>query len=220
MPADDAGRSPTAEPTGVAAFDFDGTLVRRDSFLGFLRLVGGSRRVNLALARSWTAVTRAGTDPSWRDVVKASLIRAVLAGQDAAELTELAERYARAVAGLLTAPMKDLVGRHAAAGHRVVIVSASPELYLIPAGRLISADHVIGTRLEVGPDGRLTGRMEGANCRGLEKARRLTAWMTGEGFEDLPLWAYGDSAGDRQMLEMAGFATRVRRGRPPPGAGP
>lgn len=203
-------------PSGVAAFDFDGTLVRRDSFVGFLRHLGGARAVNAAFARSWRAVAGASSDPSWRDVVKSNLVKGVLAGRTLEEVRAAALEYSATVAAQVTPSMRQLLSRHSVAGHRTVIVSASLELYLQPVAALLGIDEAIGTRLDVGEDGRLTGRLEGANCRGAEKSRRLTQWMTEGGLdpERVPLWAYGDSAGDRQMLELARYATRVRRGRP------
>src|SRR3954464_11542908 len=38
-------------------------------------------------------------------------------------------------------------------------------------------------------------RLDGANCRGEEKARRLSAWLAAEGLTSADLWAYGDSSG-------------------------
>lgn len=211
-----AGPTHEPRPSGVAAFDFDGTLVRRDSFVGFLRLVGGTRAVNAAFARSWRAVAAAPSDPSWRDVVKANLVKGVLAGRDFEEVRKAALSYSATVAGQVTPSMRDLVSRHAAAGHLTVIVSASLELYLAPAADRLGFDGAIGTGLDVDEHGRLTGRLEGSNCRGVEKSRRLTQWMEDRGIDPdrVPVWAYGDSAGDRQMLELARYATRVRRGQP------
>ncbi|MHB1444138.1 MAG: HAD-IB family hydrolase [Acidimicrobiales bacterium] len=201
--------------SGVAAFDFDGTLVPKDSFVGFLRKIGGPRAVNSAFARSWRAMARRPA-PGWRDAVKSELVRSVLTGREAAEVEVAANEYAREVAGMVSDPMRALLSRHREAGHATVIVSASLEIYLDPAASILGIDDVLGTRLESGPDGRLTGRLLGANCRGVEKARRLSEWMAGrEMTPDLvPVWAYGDSAGDKEMLQLARFATKVRRARP------
>ena len=48
--------------------------------------------------------------------------------------------------------------------------------------------------------------MEGLNILGPEKARRLKKLLTSESVE---LWAYGNSSGDREMLEMADHAEMV-----------
>ena len=92
-------------------------------------------------------------------------------------------------------------------------MSASPELYVTPIGRRLGFDTVLATRLEVDADGRLTGRLLGPNCRGPEKVMRLREWR-GEGLA--LAYAYGDSSGDREMLDLAMTAVRVGR-RPKPG---
>jgi phosphatidylglycerophosphatase C len=102
---------------------------------------------------------------------------------------------------------------HRRAGHRLVIVSASPTIYLETAGRLLGVDAVLATELEVDGNGRLTGRLSRPNCRGAEKALRLQAWLESAGRapsgRPRELWAYGDSAGDGEMLALADVAVWV-----------
>jgi phosphatidylglycerophosphatase C len=116
---------------------------------------------------------------------------------------------------------------HRRAGHQIVIVSASPTLYVEPTGRRLGVDAVLATELEVGSDERLTGKLSGRNCRGDEKATRLRAWLEASwpAAVDHPrprLWAYGDSRGDTQMLELADVAAWVgwRKLFPPSSARP
>jgi phosphatidylglycerophosphatase C len=50
------------------------------------------------------------------------------------------------------------------------------------------------------------GELVGANCRGPEKLRRFDEWLASRGMargDGLVLWAYGDSAGDRELLAAA-----------------
>ncbi|HZU73059.1 MAG TPA: HAD-IB family hydrolase [Acidimicrobiales bacterium] len=202
------------EPPAVAAFDFDGTLTTSDSFLGFCRRVAGTKAVAQGLARM---ALRRPPASGWRDAMKADLVARVMAGRPLEEVSALAEEYAEAVARQVTAPMRRILETHRRAGDRMVIVSASLELYLRPAAARLEMDDAIGTRLEVSPDGVLTGRLDGPNCRGPEKAVRLSRWLDQAGLQGAVLTAYGNSRGDRQLLEMASSANRVRRGRP---AGP
>jgi phosphatidylglycerophosphatase C len=102
------------------------------------------------------------------------------------------------------------LARHRDLGHRVVLVSASLEPYLLPLGAMLAADAVLCTRLELAPDGRLTGEIEGSNCRGPEKVRRLRQWLDENGLADAELWAYGDSSGDDELLATADHPVRVR----------
>jgi phosphatidylglycerophosphatase C len=195
----------------VAAFDFDGTLVERDSLLPFLQRVCGTAAVARALAIESPRLARLATGGGDRDLFKARLFGRLLAGRRVVDLDRVVSDYAEHVtARRVRSDMLDVVEWHRREGHELVIVSASPELYLVPIGRLLAFDAVLGTRLEVDDDGRLTGRLTGRNVRGAEKVARLRAHL-GEG--PLRLWAYGDSAGDRELLELADVATRVTRRR-------
>ena len=66
---------------------------------------------------------------------------------------------------------------HRRQGHYTVIVSASPECYVSPAGEELGVDGVVATRLAVGGGGLLTGGYEGKNCRGAEKYARLVGHL-------------------------------------------
>jgi len=98
---------------------------------------------------------------------------------------------------------------HQEQGHVVILVSASLGSYLHPLGDLLEVDAVLCAELEE-VDGILTGKLEGKNCRGEEKASRIQKWCEGAGIdvEDL-VYAYGDSTGDVQMLELFEFGTWV-----------
>lgn len=188
---------------GVAAFDFDGTLTRRDTLLPFLlRACGPGRTGRAVLAESVLLARGAAGDGGARDAAKAAVLGRLLAGRPLAELSALAETFADdVVARLLRTDAVARIEGHRNRGHELVIVSASPELSVAPVARRLAIDHVLGTRLEVDPAGNLTGRLSGANCRGAEKVVRLREWLGAEPFE---LWAYGDSAGDTEMLALAG----------------
>lgn len=204
----------------LAAFDVDGTLTRRDTLLPFLQRVCGTQRLARALARHGLALSAMAAGRVDRDTVKDSLLVHLLAGSGAEEVRATGVAYARFLAegDRLRPDTLARLRQHQAAGHRVVLVSASPEVYLGPLGRHLEVDAVLGSALQEGPDGRLTGRLAGRNCRGPEKVARLDAWLDGEGPADRPyLYAYGDSAGDRELLARADVGILVRPRRPPPG---
>ena len=120
-------------------------------------------------------------------------------------------RYARQISGAWMRPdTLARLDRHRALGHAVVLVSASLEPYLEPLGALLGVDAVLCTRLEVGGDGRLTGRLDGRNCRGPEKADRLRSWLDEHRLRGASVWAYGDSRGDRELLALADRAELVK----------
>lgn len=189
----------------VAAFDVDGTLTERDSLLPFLVGLVGRRRVAVAL-------TAAAVGPPHRDAAKARLLRRLVRGRPHDDLAVAGREYGVHLARTsVTEVMRERIAGHRAAGHELVIVSASLACYLEPAAEQLGIGTVLATRLEVDATGRCTGRLDGGNCRGAEKARRLGAHV---GPDPVELWAYGDSRGDDAMLALADHPVRVRRGVP------
>ena len=201
----------------VAAFDVDGTLTRSDCVRPFLWRAAGLR-VPLALARHPVTVARALARRD-RDGLK-EVVCSALRGLDAAALDRLGIEFCRAyISQRLRDDTTARLRRHRELGHTVILASASLEPYVTPLGRQLGVDDVVCTRLEHGADGRLTGRLRGANCRGPEKARRVAEWLGGAGLGGAQLWAYGDSASDDEFLAAADHPVRVDgvRLRPEPG---
>ena len=188
----------------VAAFDFDRTLSTRDNVVPFLVHVAGWSRTAASLARSIPDLVRRD-----RDAIKARLVRDLLAGREAADVRELAAAFAdECVAHHLRTDVVERAEWHREQGHERVVVSASFECYVAPVVARLGFDAALATRLALGPDGLLTGALDGPNVRRAEKVRRLEAWAGTQAFE---LWAYGDSAGDRELFARADRAVRVQR---------
>jgi phosphatidylglycerophosphatase C len=184
----------------VAAFDFDGTLTRRDTLLPFLARLVGWPKVATALAACAPSLM---TD---RDASKERLLSKLLADIPIDEMTAAGRRYGAELADRKLRPeMRERVQWHRSRAHDIVIVSASLDVYLQEVAGRLGADALLCTTLEVDSAGRATGRIVGRNCRGEEKAARLRDYL-----RDAPvtLWAYGDSSGDREMLAMADHAFR------------
>lgn len=196
----------TGRPT-VAAFDFDGTLTDRDSVVPFLRSLAGTRRIALGLARSPRRLVSAALRRD-RDRVKELASEVVFAGRAVIDVERAADRYgSELVTDRLRADTLARLRWHQQAGHLVVIVSASYELYLREVVRSLGVDGLCATRLE-SDGGVFTGRLDGPNCRAAEKVRRLHGWMADRALDPVAstLVAYGDSAGDRAMLAAADHA--------------
>jgi phosphatidylglycerophosphatase C len=192
--------------TVVAAFDVDGTLTRRDTFAPFLFAAFGRRRVAGGMVRHVGLARH-------RDDYKAAVVRTLFAGRPTAPLVDVAEQFAAgAVPGRLRPGALELLAEHRRLGHRVVLVSASLTLYLDPIAQLLGGvDGNVSTRLGVDGDV-FTGELEGGNCRGPAKADRVEAWLATQGLARaaVTLIAYGNSAGDRELLAAADRPVRVR----------
>lgn len=199
----------TPPARGIAAFDFDGTLVPGDSLPRYLSRLIGRARLASVLSASGPAML-AGYRLAGRDGAKAALLLRAVAGIEAERAVEVGESFATVLAGQIRPSMAERIAWHRDEGHNLVLVSASLGLYLKPFGRLTGFDEVIATALEVDSEGRLTGRILGANVRAEQKAVLLRELI---GDAPATLWAYGDSRGDREMLAMADHATLLGRRR-------
>ena len=194
-------------PPVVAAFDVDGTLTTGDCVTPFLRRAAG-RRLWTTLLRHPLALAAAAARRD-RDRLK-ELACSALRGIESTEIEHLGEAFAREVgAGRLRDDTVARLRRHRELGHTVILASASLDPYLVPLGRSLGVDAVVCTVLERGRDGRFTGRLVGANCRGAEKARRVRGWLLEHDLADAELWAYGDSSGDDELLALADRPLRV-----------
>ena len=230
----DLARSSERMPGGdvVAAFDFDGTLTRGGSVWQFLGTVcGRDAVVSAGIALLPKLVRAALFGGKAADEAKEALFVRTLAGRSAGHVTEQAAAFGVAhYRRRHRTKVRARLDWHLRQGHRVVIVSASPEAYVSAAAAELAVHGVVATRLEVDSDGKLTGRFEGPNCRGAEKLRRLQQWIgtspdaspTGDGSHgDVShqthdaahpyLWAYGNSAGDYEMLEAADIGVDAGR---------
>jgi len=188
------------EEAGVVAFDFDGTITVKDSFMTFLRWRVGAGRFNAGMMRLAPA-SLAYLGHRNRGRIKAAAVREFLKGVPREQLEAEARAFAQTVAPRLLRPDAVHTWNHWRQRRAtLVIVTASPTHVVAPFARGLGADALIGTELAFDDQDRVTGAFTGENCRGDEKVRRLRQ-MFGD---DLRLKAaYGDTSGDTAMLAIA-----------------
>lgn len=192
----------------VAAFDFDGTLSRRDCLVPFLVRVAGLWRFLLAMVAEVRRLAGVGLGRTSRDELKAAVFGRLLRGRRVDAVEAAGEAYAAEILDRRLRPETvALVEAHRSRGDEVVLVSASLDVYLRHVGAALGFDGVCAVQLEA-RDGVLTGVMVDGNVRGPAKVDRLEEWL-GEPVSSVELWAYGDSPGDAALLEAANHAVWV-----------
>ena len=208
-----AANGPAGQPQPpLVAFDFDGTLTTQDSFTTFLKWRAGPKGYARGLLRM-TPSLLAYVFHRDRGRLKAAAVREFLRGVSRETLEAEARSFAELKGRSLLRPDALAAWRRwRSDGARVVIVTASPDLLVSPFARALGADLLIGTPLAFDDHDRVRGAFSGPNCRGAEKVTRLRAQFG----DDVRLQAaYGDTAGDREMLAIADLAGyRVFKGKP------
>jgi len=193
----------------VAAFDVDNTLTVRDCVVPFMRSVVGTPRL-MKVMLSNAGKTIQSVRRRDRDALKAKFVAGVFAGKNADDIEALGVQFASKVAERwLRSDVATRMRWHQEQGHVVILVSASLGVYLHPLGDLLEVDAVLCTELEE-VDGVLSGQLIGKNCRGEEKVSRVQKWREEAGIDVRDLvYAYGDSSGDKQLLDLFSQPTWV-----------
>lgn len=201
--------TPTPTPAaGVAAFDFDGTIARGDSLLPFFVRSVGPKTVARALLINSVALGLIGIGYGNRDATKAKFIKDTITGHDENKLRSIGESFAQhLIKNRLFDAAVERINWHKSQGHRIILVSAALDIYLKPLAETLRFDDVLCTTIEF-VDQKATGNLIGGNVRAQEKAKQLGALL---GDKPTELWAYGNSSGDKEMLEMADYGFWVNR---------
>lgn len=198
--------APIAASTGrpVAVFDLDGTLTTHDTLRlmlrrGLARLPARPLAV-IGLPGDWAAARR---DVAARGAFKARMLDIMFGGRSRAWLEALADEVARALLAHGIKPgARAAIARHRTEGDRLLLATASPDLWARPIGEHLGFDAVLGTRLAWDGD-RFAGRLDGPNLLHAEKSRAVQRWMAEHGGGQAPLAAYTDHHHDLPMLLLA-----------------
>jgi HAD superfamily hydrolase (TIGR01490 family) len=127
-----------------------------------------------------------------------------LAGRSAAEWLPLRARYFHSeVLPRLAAKGIAQVEQHRAAGHTLVLSTATNRYLTEATAQHLGFEHLIATECEVAADGRFSGRTDGVLNMKEGKPQRLDQWLALRG-ESLGQWhslLYSDSINDQPLLE-------------------
>ena len=186
----------------IHAFDFDGTLTRRDTLIEFIRYVKGNKEFLIGFLKHLhlLILMKIGIMPNWK--TKRIIFQYFFGGMTLEKFNEYCEKFAKEKASLLRKKGMVAVNKAVMDGDQVVIISASIENWVEPFFRFQVSNNIniIGTKIQV-VDGKLTGRFLTKNCYGEEKVRRLLEQYPDR--KEYKLVAYGDSRGDHALLDFA-----------------
>jgi phosphatidylglycerophosphatase C len=186
----------------IAFFDLDGTITHRDTLVpyvfGYLarhpwrlwRLLGAlPALISFALGRAD------------HGALKGAVIHAALGGLSLQQIEDWNSQFVpRLLQRGVFRDARAAIEAHRAAGDRLVLMSASVDLYVPEIGRRLGFDETVCSRVRWQAD-RLDGRLAGLNCRGEEKLRVLLEHAARDPAR--PTCAYGNSSPDLPHLARA-----------------
>lgn len=183
----------------IAFFDFDGTMTTRDSLFVFLKSFAGKKKFYLGILKNMHYLLGYLLGCISNTKAKERVVAYFLKGIQEEELLQKSHSMLGELEGIIK---KDALARiqwHQKRGDKVVIVSATFSCYLAPLAKKLGVE-CIATELGIN-NGVITGEFATPNCYGIEKVKRIKEKYRLDIYKEI--FAYGDSKGDKEMLEIA-----------------
>ena len=187
----------------LVVFDLDGTITYRDTLLPYVRgYLKRARRSPLRMAGVVPTLASFALGFADHGEVKSAFIRSTLGGATREQLAQWTAEFVPLLISHGCAPEAlQAIRDHREAGDRLVLMSASTELYVPQIAAALDFAEVICTGVAFDPAGRLSGALTTANRRGPEKVRCFEALLRQHpGVETV---AYGNAASDLPHLILA-----------------
>lgn len=204
----------SAQSNGQAAafFDLDKTILSTSASVALRHALIDAGFINRRAALFNTILhlpylIRGADDATMQQISRQ--LTALVVGWDSATLeATVSDALHTAIDPVVFSEAIDQISVHQAAGHPVVVASASIEQMVRPIGRLLGVDHVIGTQAECDADGAFTGELLSFNYS-QEKAQACIRLAEENGWSLADSFAYSDSITDLPLLEAVGHPVAV-----------
>jgi HAD superfamily hydrolase (TIGR01490 family) len=189
----------------AAFFDFDQTLLTTSSGRLGMRYMWEHRAVTLSFILKVVAANLLYQRHLITEETMSRLLIRVYRNKTLADFEAGApDFYRQCLRPNLAPALLTRVRDHQNQGHVLVLISGSVRYMLQPVADDLGFDHLVSTDLEVGPDGRLTGRTAGPVCVDRHKGRMAKELAIKENLDLERSFAYGNHQSDLPLLEMVG----------------
>ncbi len=180
-------------------FDFDGTLTYKDTMFLFLKFYD-SAKFSVQFAKHIPLFVLVKLKLADAEKVKKSFISSILKGQSRKKIEEKSlaffeENYPK----IIRENVLDFIKNIDRENTESFLVTASLDIWVKPFAEKFKMT-LVATKAEFKND-IFTGNFVGKNCNGKEKAARIKEEIGGRKFDKII--AFGDTSGDRQMLNFA-----------------
>lgn len=185
----------------IVAFDFDGTITKKDTLLEFIKYSQGVRTfyIGFMIYFPLLVAMKLKLYPNWK--AKQQLFSYFFKNESVKKFDYLGDKYSDEIDKIVFPEAIEVIEEHKRKGHKVLIISASIENWMQSWANRNGIDLVIATKIEINEHGKLTGRFKSKNCYGQEKVNRLLELFPNR--NEYFLVSYGDSSGDRELLNFS-----------------
>jgi HAD superfamily hydrolase (TIGR01490 family) len=194
---------------GLAIYDMDRTVTRRPTYVAFLLYAARRLAPWRLLLLPISLLLTLGYALRLLDRARLKELNyTLLVGRGVApeRLRPVVEAFAASQLRTNVLPeARAAIDADRAAGRRLVLATASYELYAAAIGRALGFDDVIATRTGTDARGRIVARIDGDNCYGAAKRDMVEAWLEREGLarDAVHIRFYSDHHSDAPMHRLA-----------------
>jgi phosphatidylglycerophosphatase C len=187
----------------LAAFDFDGTITKKDTLFQFLIHCFGWPGFLFGLVKFIPTGIQYFLKIIDNNLAKERLFCIFFKNMPFEKFQEFGTTFSKKIINIINNQAIDKINWHKKEGHKLIIISASIKNWIEPWAKENGFEFVLSTEVAV-EKGILTGSFSNKNCIGNEKVARLL--MEYPNRNAYQLYAYGDSNGDTALIQEADFA--------------
>ena len=190
----------------LAIFDIDYTITRKETLMEFFKYIVSKDIKNIKfLPRALYSGLMYGVKVYDEKRVKECFLK-FIENIDEAELAKLTKSfYDERISKILYKDAVDMIKKLKSEGYMVVLISASPEFYVKEFYAIKEVDLIIGTKFTF-DGGKFIRKMDGNNCKGEEKVKRLNEVLKEKNIKvDFKnSYMFSDSLSDKPLLDLVG----------------
>jgi HAD superfamily hydrolase (TIGR01490 family) len=200
----------TLKKQTVAIFDLDNTITRKDTYIAFLITLlqkYPARLLRCGFLPIAVILHKTGLkDNTW---LKETFLRAIAGNISKTQLDSCSDHFLKHLLqhGIHSKALLQ-IENHRQANHHLVLASASFDFYVEKLGQQLGFDTIICTRSVWDKQNRLSGKINGYNCYGVNKLNRLID-IFDQNRAGLFLIGYTDHHSDKPFLDWVDRAIAV-----------
>jgi HAD superfamily hydrolase (TIGR01490 family) len=185
----------------ISAFDFDGTITRKDTLIEFIKFSKGNFRFYLGflLFSPLLIALKLKLYPNWK--AKEHVFSYFYKGIPIEKFNDWCSKFSLIINKISRYKAVEELNFQKKQGNKIIIISASIENWIKPWAEKTGIDTVLATKIETDENSLLTGKFLTKNCYGQEKVNRLLGIFPNR--NEYRLVAYGDSRGDKELIDFA-----------------